>query len=846
MFAKKLYGCSFILVLVMSLVLVPWLAAPVPLRAEKAPEAAGALLQFQSGGHVLGFAPEGMYVSNGTYALRVAFVGAESVAPQAAASGAGDSGAVPALTEVSYPNLWPGISLTYDGGAGIARSTYTLAPEADPGAIRLRYNAPVQVTAGGSLRIGYETGTVEESAPRAWQEIEGQRVPVTVGFALLGGDEVGFRIGYYDHRYPLTIDPTLLWHTFLGGSGSDDSYGTAVDGSGNVYVVGYSGATWGDDPVRAYSGDDDAFVAKLGSDGSLLWHTFLGGDSYDYGRGIAVDGSGHVYVVGKSYAAWGNDPMRAYDASYDAFVAKLDSDGSLSWHTFLGGSGLDSGRGIAVDGSGHAYVVGESSVAWGSPVRAHDASYDAFVAKLGSDGSLSWHTFLGGSGSDQGGGITVDGSGHAYVVGYSQLSWGDDPVRGYGGGGYDAFAAKLGSDGSLLWHTFLGGSDGADVGNGIAVDGSGSIYVVGESRAVWDDTLPVREYGGGLSDAFGAKLGSDGSLSWYTFLGGSDDDRGYGIALDSSGGVYVVGYSCVTWGSPVWAYGGGSRDAFAAKLGCNGSLNWHTFLGGSDSDYGYGIAADGSGGIYVAGSSKADWGTPVQVYTDGNDAFVAKLVPALTQMVSPSLVKPGEALTYTLAFSYNGTLPATDVVITDALSSHITGASYTSSGVALTPVPDSRYVWTAPELTPGAGGVVTISGVLTQPLAAGVFTNTVTLAFSETVETSEVPMTVENVAPVADAGVDLRVAPGAVVMLAGCAADDNGDALSYAWTQSGGPAVVLDGAATATPSFTAGATVSTVYTFTLNVDDGALDDTDVMAVTVGYYACYLPLILNLD
>jgi hypothetical protein len=174
--------------LVIISLLTPWalFAAPAaPAQAAPIEDTAAEMLQFTSGGHVLGFTPDKMYVSNGTYALRVEFVQANGVTPQAPAGGAVEGGAAPALAQVTYPNLWPGISLAYDAGEGIARSTYTLAPGANPAAIRLRYNAPLQIEADGSLRIAFETGQMRESAPLAWQEIDGTRVPVEIAFHLV-------------------------------------------------------------------------------------------------------------------------------------------------------------------------------------------------------------------------------------------------------------------------------------------------------------------------------------------------------------------------------------------------------------------------------------------------------------------------------------------------------------------------------------------------------------------------------------------------------------------------------------------------------------------------------------
>jgi DNA-binding beta-propeller fold protein YncE len=230
--------------------------------------------------------------------------------------------------------------------------------------------------------------------------------------------------------------------------------------------------------LRTYAGGGDAFVAKLDTSGALLWNTFLGSNGFDLGLGIAVDGSGNVYVTGWGISAWGCSPAsctaRAYIGGWEAFAAKLDSSGALLWNTFLGGSGDDFGLGIAVDGSGNVYVTGSSNASWScSPLACTEHAYagrgDAFVAKLDTSGVLLWNTFLGGSEKDQGMGIAVDGSGNSlYVTGYSYGSWGS-PERAFTGGS-EAFAARFNAaNGALTWNTFLGGS-GSDTGHGIAVD----------------------------------------------------------------------------------------------------------------------------------------------------------------------------------------------------------------------------------------------------------------------------------------------------------------------------------------------------------------------------------------
>jgi len=241
------------------------------------------------------------------------------------------SNAAQPLTRVTYPNVWDGIDVRYEAvSGGIVKSTYVVAPGADVARIRLRYNVPVAIEPDGSLRLAFETGEMRESTPVAWQEIAGARVPVMVAFQtseVLETSEVnvGFAVGEYNRAFPLVIDPTLAWNTFLGSGSDDYGYGIVVDGSGNVYVVGTSSAAWGI-PVNAYAGGDDAFVTKLNSSGVRQWHTFLGSGSWDIGKGIAVDGSGNVYVVGTSHATWGV-PVNAFAGGpVDAFTAKLNSN----------------------------------------------------------------------------------------------------------------------------------------------------------------------------------------------------------------------------------------------------------------------------------------------------------------------------------------------------------------------------------------------------------------------------------------------------------------------------------------------------------------------------------------
>ena len=284
----------------------------------------------------------------------------------------------------------------------------------------------------------------------------------------------------------------LVWNTFLGSGDIDEGNGITLDKDGNLLVVGTSGYTWGN-PVRAYNiGDFDAFAAKLSPSGALIWNTFLGGSNREYGGDVTVDSNGNVYVVGSGWwTNWGN-PVRAYTSQIDAFAAKLTPDGVLVWNSFLGGNGWEYGRAVAVDGGGNVYVAGYSDASWGNPVRAYSGSGDAFAAKLDSSGNLTWNTFLGGSGYDYGQGIVVDHQGNSYIVAQSNSTW-SNPLRDYTSSD-DAVVDKLDASGNLSANTFLGGN-GSDYGIDIVMDADENIYIAGSSDAAWG--VPVRAYAGG-------------------------------------------------------------------------------------------------------------------------------------------------------------------------------------------------------------------------------------------------------------------------------------------------------------------------------------------------------------
>ncbi|MDR3705760.1 MAG: SBBP repeat-containing protein [Paludibacteraceae bacterium] len=688
-------------------------------------------LQFTSAGHILLFQKGGITVASASHAMNVKFVNARQVNPQGLDSSVTTqatqplpsslpvSGAVAAapdtslqgfkpggmdraapLSQVTYSQLWKGVTVIYKASTGgVYESTYQLSPvgnSTNVGRIRLQYSRPISLDNDGNLVIHYPMGTLTESAPVAWQTIDGKRVPVPVAYKLYSRNRVGFTLGACKAGVPVTIDPTLSWNTFLGGTGGDFCQGIVLDASGNVYVCGYSNATWGS-PIRAYTGYKDGFVAKLTSTGTLSWNTFLGGTGNDYCQGIASDASGNVYVCGYSDDTWGT-PIQAFTGSgtgyKDGFVAKLTSTGTLNWNTFLGGgAGDDFCQGIASDASANVYVCGYSTATWGLPIRAYTSNYDGFVAKFTSAGTLSWNTFLGGTGTDFCYGIAMDASANVYVCGTTNTTWGS-PIRAYTGG-FDGFVAKLTSAGALSWNTFLGGT-GYDECIGIASDASANVYVCGTTNTTWGS--PIRAYTC-CGNGFVAKLTSTGTLSWNTFLGSGSSDYCNGIVLDASANVYVCGHSGVTWGAPTWAYSGGT-DGFVAQLSSAGALSWNAFLGGVGTDDCYGIAMNASANVYVCGTTTATWGSPIRAYASDVDAFVAKILtpPALTTQAATavnattatlngtitSFGSTSSATAYGFCYSSTNAIPTIADVLVNLGATSTTGA-YSSPLTSLTP-----------------------------------------------------------------------------------------------------------------------------------------------------------------
>ena len=388
------------------------------------------------------------------------------------------------------------------------------------------------------------------------------------GYVINGRNEVGFKVGDYDASLPLVIDPVLVFSTYLGGSGDDTGNSIAVDSSGNVYVTGttLSSNFPTQNPKQfSYAGNSDAFIAKLNAAGTaLVYSTYIGGSLQDTGDCITVDSVGNAYVAGKSVSTDFPTTPGALAPTYrggdfDGFVLKLNAQGNaLIYSTYLGGSANDSAVGLAIDASGNTYVTGGTKSADfpATPtayLSSSSGNTDAYLTKLNSTGSaLLYSTYFGGSDTDRGSSVAVDSVGNAYITGFTASL--DFPLenafQSNTGGSFDAFVAKINpaasGAASLIYSSYLGGS-ADDRGFGLALDLSGNAYVTGQTASNNFPVLnPQQATFGGLFDAFYAEISPAGAKLNASYLGGSGDDRATAIALNSSGNVYLTGYTTST------------------------------------------------------------------------------------------------------------------------------------------------------------------------------------------------------------------------------------------------------------------------------------------------------------
>ena len=607
--------------------------------------------------------------------------------------------AAPTAMAVRYKSLYKNIDLQVYGIEKQIEYDWIVKPGANPADIRFQYEdvKGTRIDKEGSLLIETTFGELVHKKPYAYQvmkasgkkavgirqegkEAKGRRQEVVARFKKVGENAYGFEVGEYDKNLELVIDPVVLaYSTYLGGVYEEFGTAIAVDDTGIIYMTGRTES--GNFPIKnQYQGDQwqiDVFVTviDLTQTGSaqLLYSTYLGGNNLDAGIDIKVDGNGYVYGVGDTYST-DFPTVNHYQTDLgnrDGFVFKIDPSqsgaASLVYSTYLGGNGIDSANGIAVDSSDYVYVTGLTE-SGDFPILNQYQGYQgitaAYVTKLDPTrsgvASLLYSTCLAGGWTQAGHEIAVDDSGYAYVVG--QTASANFPTLnpcmvdpGDGPNIDDFFISKIDASqsgaNSLLYSTYLGGNAG-DVGVAIDVDSSGYVYVTGYTGS--SDFPTVNAYQGSAgfnnTDVVVAKLDitqtGAAQLLYSTYLSGAGEDRGDSIAVDAGGYIYVTGYT-KSGDFPTFNQyqgdQGGVDDGFVAKLDPTRSgtlsLLYSTYLGGSGNESCGGIDVDSFGNAYLTGGTgSVDFPTlnPYQGDQAGGDAFVAKISPGVPAVDTPT------------------------------------------------------------------------------------------------------------------------------------------------------------------------------------------------------------------
>jgi len=591
---------------------------------------------------------------------------------------------VPTYAQVRFKNVYPGIDLLYYGNHRQLEYDFTVAPGANPERIQFKVSgaSSMSVDAAGNLVLTTSNGELHFQAPTVYQESNGQRIPVSGGYVVNDPTHVSFRLAKYDVNQSLLIDPVLVYSTYLGGSGDDQTAGIAVDKSGNVYVTGSTDST--DFPLSNLgslpAGNTHVFVAELDSTGSnLIYADYLGGNNEDYGYALALDADDNVYVTGSTASS--NFPMvnpfqGVYPGAFNAFLTKISADGSsLLYSTYFGGNGSDIPSSLAVDAAGNMLIAGYTSStnlpvasAYQSTVSPNQGSLYGnygFLTKFSADGSaLIYSTYLAGNSNlsfacgvnqcwpepeNTIAGMALDSSGDAYVTGSTNTY--NFPVTN---GAYlttntapsdrsVGFVSKFSSAGSLQYSTYFYDPNGlAQVNTAIAVDSSGSAYITG--IALSGGTFPITTtsicdpsvYGSACNYAFVTKFDSAGATLLYsTFLGPNNNATPQAIALDENNDAYVLAFTGSGSFSTVNGFENYSsgNDVLLVEIDPIASTQlFATYLGGSGDDQPApaGMALDASGNLYITGMTDST-DLPVtqsafqSVPAGNSDGFIVKI-----------------------------------------------------------------------------------------------------------------------------------------------------------------------------------------------------------------------------
>ena len=457
------------------------------------------------------------------------------------------------------------------------------------------------------------------------------------------------------------VETSIIYSSYLGADAVEEGFGVAVDSAGNAHVTGFTQST--SFPTQTLQNGQhgiDVILAKFAPDGTtaeyIHWVNALSLFAPDYAYSVAIDGNGGTYITGDTqsndFCAYFGTGIPGYDTSYngntDAFVIKVDSQGAIVYCTFLGGNDSDIARAIDVDSAGNVVVTGgtwstDFPTTNGVVDESHNGARDIFVTKLDTTGTvLSFSTFIGGSGQEESKEILLSSAGNSYVTGWTNSDTDFPTTTGaydtsYNGN-FDAFLFQVSSDGTTLAYSSYVGGTGEDRALDIGLAENGSVMMVGQTTSTDFPTSSnaYDESYNGLIDLFVAGISADGaSLTYGSYVGGTDEDIGNGLAFDTAGNIILTGEThSADFPITTDAYDNtlsGNSDAFLFRLQPDGSgVNYSTFFGGTDDDRGAGLAVGIDGDLFLVGSTRStDFPITAGAFDESHngdyDLFVSRL-----------------------------------------------------------------------------------------------------------------------------------------------------------------------------------------------------------------------------
>jgi RHS repeat-associated protein len=646
---------------------------------------------------------------------------------------------IPSYSRVRYSNVYPGIDLIFYGDQRQLEYDLSVAPNADPEKIALRIDgaSQIRIDETGNLSIDVDGGRVQMRKPVVYQGSGPSRHAVEGGYILTAENTIKFSIGSYDRTQPLTIDPAVDYSTYLGGTADDWANSIAVDASGDAFVAGRTLST--DFPISSgpfqstnkSPTNGTIFLTEMNPTGTaVLYSTYIGGSVGQEAFWISLDSStpANVYLTGWTCSSDFPTTSNAYlnvftpqacslgNPVYTTmFVTKLNpalsGTSALVYSTYLGGNADEVGQGIAVDSSGNIYVTGSTfstnfpvtSGAFQTSIRGNLGN--AFLTRLdpskSGSASLIYSTYLGGTGQaasgtgDVGFGVKVDATSNAYVTGYTGST--DFPTTASAfmqsfptGGGGPAFLSKINTAGtgssSLVYSSFLGGT-GADIGVSLALGPSNFTYITGGTSSsdfpvttgAYLTTAPTNTTANGVAFLSVIDTGESGenSLIYSSYLGGTNGDYGSGIAVDSSGYAYIAG---VTLSTDFPTTAGTYQTTFA---GCgSGFISELLPLGNGSADLAYSSFYDGTEGVSVCSAGTVG---AFDIALDSSaNAYLTGLTGATNFPIAPAnafqttLKGPSDA--YIAKLTVTPKVLPVPAITTLSLTSGITGTSVTITG----------------------------------------------------------------------------------------------------------------------------------------------------------------------